>query len=101
MRTPLPQFRFRAISMELAAQLEDRRVDMLIVSEDGTTIAIECANGAILKIQQHIAEILRQCPEIARWSVDNADDVNFEAALSEGWAAPATTVQESPPGGHH
>lgn len=87
MRTPSPQFRFRAVSMELAAQLEDRRVDMLVVTADGTTIAVECANDAILKIQEHIAQILRQCPEIGRWAAGTADETRFDAAVSEGWVA--------------
>jgi len=69
MRAPLPQFRFRAVSMELEVQLEERRVDMLIVTKDGTTVAIECENDAIFKIQEHIADISRQCPEIARWGM--------------------------------
>jgi hypothetical protein len=95
MRTPSAQFRFRAVSMELAAQLEDRRVDMLIVTEDGTTIAIECANDAILKIQQHIAQILRQCPDITRWPVGLADDMSSEA---EGRTVPS--AQNAPSSRH-
>jgi hypothetical protein len=67
MRTPLPQFRFRAVSMEIAAHLDERRVDMLVVADDGTTIAIECENDTILKIQRHIAQIALECPEIALW----------------------------------
>ncbi len=68
MRTPAPQFRFRAVSMELVAHLDDRRVDMLIVAEDGTTIAVECENDTILKVQRHIAQISSDCPQIASWS---------------------------------
>jgi hypothetical protein len=67
MRTPLPQFRFRAVSMEIAAHLDERRVDMVVIADDGTTIAIECENDTILKIQRYIAQIALDCPEIALW----------------------------------
>jgi hypothetical protein len=75
--------------MEFAAQLEDRRVDMLVVTADGTTIAVECANDAILKIQQHIAQILGQCPEIADWPASTADEMRVEAGVSEARPNPA------------
>ncbi len=68
MRSPFPQYRFRAVSMEFAVQLDERRVDMLIVTEDGTTLAVECERDAIFKIGQHIAAIQRQCPEIGCWA---------------------------------
>ncbi len=92
MRTPIPQFRFRAVSMELAAHLEERRVDMLIVTEDGTTLAIECGNDTILNVQRHIEQISRDCPQIASWgdakpaaSSQSNTENNYDAAVSEGW----------------
>lgn len=95
MRSPAPQFRFRAVSMELAVQLEEHRVDMLVVTEDGTTVAIECENDAISKIAQHIAAISHHCPEIARWGTPvgsapaAADDTGYQAAPSGECAPPA------------
>lgn len=78
--------------MELAAHLDERRVDMLIVTDDGTTIAVECENDTVLRIQEHISQIAIDCPEIAMWSareceVKRRDGVEaaYEAALSEGW----------------
>jgi hypothetical protein len=53
--------------MELAVQLDDRRVDMLIIAKDGTTVAIECENDTILAVQCHIGLIVAQCPEIGLW----------------------------------
>lgn len=100
MRTPLPQFRFRAVSMELAAHLDDHRVDMLVIAEDGTTIAVECQNDTILKIQRYIAKIARECPEIATWSaagemlMRDSEESRYNAAVSEGWPVrPAPTIK--------
>jgi len=104
MRAPLPQFRFRAVSMEFAAQLDERRVDMLIVTADGTTIAVECENDTIFEIQRHIAQMARDCPEIATWNVAprltssciKSDD-SYDAAVSEGWpVAPPTALEAGP-----
>jgi hypothetical protein len=53
--------------MELAVHLDERRVDMRVITSDGTTVAIECENDTILRVQRHIAEIRRDCPEIATW----------------------------------
>lgn len=67
-RTPSPNVRFRAISMELAVHLDDRRVDMVVITEDGTTVSIECQGNTILDVQRHIGLVTVQCPEIARWT---------------------------------
>jgi hypothetical protein len=99
MLTPPPQFRFKAVSMELAVHLDDRRVDMLVITADGTTIAIECENDTILSVQRHIAAISDECPQIATWSrrhpTQSGDsspgktsyETNsaLDAAISEGW----------------
>lgn len=108
MRTPHPQYRFSAVSMELTAYLDEHRVDMLVVASDGTTVAIECENNSILNIQQHIDAIVEACPEIATWSrtlkarprADLPDELSREtaaaldAAVSEGW--PAEQPDRSP-----
>lgn len=67
MRTPAPQFRFRAVSMELAAHLDERRVDMLVIAADGTTVAIECEADTIVKVQRHIQALAEECPEVLTW----------------------------------
>lgn len=54
--------------MELAVHLDDRRVDMVVITEDGTTVSIECQGNTILDVQRHIGLVTAQCPEIARWS---------------------------------
>jgi len=82
MRTPPAQFRFRAVSMEIAAHFEDRRVDMLIVTEDGTTIAIEYENDSILSVQRHIGQMSYHCPQIASWG---QTDKTYDTAALEGW----------------
>lgn len=53
--------------MELVAHLDDRRVDMVVITEDGTTLAIECQGNTILEVQRHIGLVTAQCPEIAQW----------------------------------
>jgi hypothetical protein len=99
MLTPPPQFRFKAVSMELVAHLDDHRVDMRVITSDGTTIAIECENDAILSVQRHISEISQECPEIATWNGPHIAGPRgsspgspsyeiaaaFNAAVSEGW----------------
>jgi hypothetical protein len=99
MLTPPPEFRFKAVSMELGAHLDDHRVDMLIITSDGTKVAIECEGDVILNVQPHIAAITEDCPAIGTWSRrgpmgpdgsspseaarQTADALN--AAVSEGW----------------
>jgi hypothetical protein len=80
--------------MELAAHLDEHRVDMLVVAHDGTTIAVECENNTIFRIQKHIAQIARDCPEIAMWNADVCDtlsqdtaELGYDAAASDGWPA--------------
>ena len=61
---------YRAVSMELAAYLDGRYVEMHIVTDRGETIAVACPNDSIFAIQKHIEQIGRECPEIATWSDD-------------------------------
>lgn len=84
--------------MELAAHLYDRRVDMLIITSDGTTVAIECEGDAILSVQRLIAAIRDECPAIGTWSQwhpigpdgssssGDAATAALNAAVSERWA---------------
>lgn len=62
--------RYRAVSMELAAYLDGRYVEMHIVTDTGEAVAIVCPRDSIFAIQRHIEEIGRDCPEIASWSLD-------------------------------
>jgi len=62
--------RYRAVSMALAAHLDDRYVEMRIVTDTGETVAVVCPSDSIFAIQRHIERIGRDCPEIASWSHD-------------------------------
>jgi hypothetical protein len=62
------QQRVRAVSMELAAYLDDRYVEMHIVTDTGKTIAVACDADSIFAIQRHIEQMGRECPEIASWA---------------------------------
>ena len=62
--------RYRAVSMALAAHLDDRYVEMRIVTDTGETIAVVCPSDSIFAIQRQIERIGRDCPEIASWSHD-------------------------------
>jgi hypothetical protein len=71
---------------------------MLVITADGTTVAIECENDTILSVQRHIAAISEQCPAIATWSRHSTQpggscpskasyetNAALDAAISEGW----------------
>jgi hypothetical protein len=60
--------RYRAVSMELAAYLDARNVEMHILTDTGKTITIVCPRDSIFAIQKHIEQIAKACPEIATWS---------------------------------
>jgi hypothetical protein len=65
--THLPT-RYRAVSMELAAYLDGRYVEMHILTDTGESIVVACPKDSIFAIQRHIERIGRECPEIATWS---------------------------------
>jgi hypothetical protein len=67
MNTPQAQTRHRAATMELVAYLDERHVDMHIVTQTGETIAIACAKDSIFAVQRSIERMGRDCPEIAGW----------------------------------
>jgi hypothetical protein len=91
MSIPPAVIRYRAVSMELAAYLDGRYVEMHILADTGKTIAIACDNDSIFAIQRHIEEIGRECPEIATWNRDGSchesDQRSYEVAAPEGWPA--------------
>lgn len=107
MSVPPPQIRYRAVSMELAAYLDGRYVEMHILADTGQSIAVVCDKDSIFAIQRHIEQMGRECPEIATWktvmndgSFDDDDQSSYEAAMSEGWPATsrgaATIATEAP-----
>jgi signal transduction histidine kinase/CheY-like chemotaxis protein len=52
MSLPSPDFQFRAVSMALVGQGDERHVGLHIVAADGATVAIQCDRNALLDIQQ-------------------------------------------------
>lgn len=68
MRLPPASVRYRAVSMELAAYLDARDVEMHILTDTAQTIAIVCPRDSIFAVQRHIEQIGEACPEIATWS---------------------------------
>ena len=67
MKLPAATICYRAVSMELAADLDGRNVEMYILTDTGKTIAVVCARDSILAVQNHIEELSKACPEIATW----------------------------------
>lgn len=59
--------RYRAISMELAAYLDEHCVEMHILTEDGQTISVACPTDSIFAVLRHIKRLGIDCPEIATW----------------------------------
>jgi hypothetical protein len=61
------QKHYRAATMGLIAYLDERRVEMEIVTAAGETVVIAFTEDAIFKVEQQIARMGRECPEIATW----------------------------------
>jgi len=59
--------RYRAVSMGLAANFDERCVEMHILSDTGETISVTCPSDSIFVIQRHIEQLGDECPEIATW----------------------------------
>jgi hypothetical protein len=76
MTLPVAAVRYRAVSMELAAYLDARTVEMHILTATGQTIAIVCPRDSIFAVQKHIEEVGKACPEIATWSDQRRADPN-------------------------
>jgi hypothetical protein len=72
---PLGPVRYHAVSMELAAYLDEQYVEMHILTDTGKKIAIVCDKDSIFAIQRHIAQMGRVCPEISSWK--SADAVSI------------------------
>ena len=54
--------------MELVAYLDDRHVEMHILTDTGKTVSIVCERDSIFAVQRHIESLGRECPEIATWN---------------------------------
>jgi hypothetical protein len=67
MTIPRAQTRYHAATMELVAYLDERRVEIHIVTETGETVAVACAKDSIFRVQRSIERMGRECPEIATW----------------------------------
>ena len=70
MNLPPADIRYRAVSMEFAADLDARHVEMHVRTDTGKTIAVVCPRNSIFQVQKHIEQIAQACPEIATWSDD-------------------------------
>jgi hypothetical protein len=68
MTLPPATARYRAVSMELAAYLDARNVEMHILTDTGETITVVCPRDSIFAVQRHIEQMGRACPEIVTWS---------------------------------
>jgi hypothetical protein len=67
MTKPHAPARYRAATMELVAYLDERQVEMHIVTASGESITVACARDSIFKVQRSIERMRRECPEIATW----------------------------------
>jgi len=70
MTNPHAPARYRAATMELVAYLDERHVEMHIVTASGESITVACAKASIFKVQRSIERMGRECPEIATWGDD-------------------------------
>ena len=71
MNLPHASVRYRAVSMEFAADLDARNVEMHVRTDTGKTIAVVCPRDSIFAVQKHIEQMGQACPEIASWSDEN------------------------------
>jgi len=101
MKAPAASARYHAVSMEFAAYLDDRYVEMRILTDAGKTVTIVCDQDSIFLIQRHIEQMGRSCPEISSWkraktkkidALHGSDRRSYEAALWEGWPVSSSGV---------
>ena len=59
----------RAVSMEFAAFLDRRYVEMRILTDTGKAITVVCDGDSILTVQRHIEQLGRACPDISAWAL--------------------------------
>ena len=68
MNFPPAATRFRAVSVEFAAYLDARNVEMHVFTDTGKTITVVFPRDSIFALQKHIVQIGEDCPEIASWN---------------------------------
>ena len=68
MREDGPLVRYQAVSMELAAYLDGRYVEMHILTDTGKSIVVACRRDSIFAVQRHIEQMGQECPEISSWA---------------------------------
>jgi hypothetical protein len=92
MNVPPVQGKYHAVSMQLAGYSDERHIGVHILSDTGKTIAVTDDRDSIFAIQQHIAQIAWDCPEILTWkgvpnkrSHRDSNQDSAHAAVSEGW----------------
>ena len=56
------QIRFRAVAMQLVADLDGRYVEMQVVTDTGEAVAIAREKDSIFAVQRHIEQMGRECP---------------------------------------
>jgi hypothetical protein len=102
-----PTTTHRAVTVQLAADLDGRYVEMRIVTAAGETIAVACPRDSIFAIQQHIEQIGRECPEIATWGQHRRpqqegsgrpSSAGLMAPFKQRWGVPDCTYAAPP---HH
>ena len=59
--------RFRALPMQLVADLDGRYVEMHVITDTGDAVAIECEKDSIFAVPRHIEQMGWECPEIMSW----------------------------------
>ena len=91
MKPTTKQIRYHATSMELAAYLDGRYVEMHIRTDTGQNIAVVCARDSNFAIQRHIEQLGRECPEISTWRAGKQR--RHEAAVSEGWPVQPQSIR--------
>lgn len=68
-----PPTRYHAVSMELAAYLDEHCVEMHILTDRGETISVVCPTDSIFAVLRHIKRLGIECPEIATWGTARRD----------------------------
>ena len=82
MNLPHANVRYRAVSMEFAADLDAHSVEMHVRTDTGKTIAVVCPRNSIFAVQKHIEQMAQACPEIATWSDGYRTKLESAGALS-------------------
>lgn len=67
--------RYRAVSMELAAYLDEHCVEMHIRTDTGATISVACPTDSIFAVLRHIKQLGIECPEISSWGTAGTGEV--------------------------